>query len=127
MGRNLKTGVCAAALLLALPSLAAAAPNPARQPWMNPRLDPDRRADLVLDRLSPDQQIALLHGSMPALMRAKKPAHVQISAGYLPGIPELGIPELAESDASLGVANAGRENDDATALPSGLALAATWD
>ena len=74
-----------------------------------------------------DQQIALLHGQMPVFMGPKKPAHVQISAGWMPGLPELGIPDLTESDASLGVATAGRKDDDAAPLPSGLALAATWD
>ncbi len=42
------------------------------------------------------------------------------------GSPRLGVPALYESDASLGVANAGRENDDATPLPSGLAIASTF-
>ena len=124
MGRDLKAGVCAAAVLLALPGLAASAPA---QPWTSPKLSPDKRADLVLDRLSLDQQIGLLHGSMPAFMGPKKPPHVLISAGYFPGLPEYGIPELTESDASLGISNAGRKDDDATALPSGVALAATWD
>ncbi|HLZ77393.1 beta-glucosidase [Phenylobacterium sp.] len=120
---TLKMGVCAAALLLAAPAVAQAA----GQPWMNRKLSPDARADLVLAKLSLDQQIALLHGSMPVFMGAKKPANVQISAGWLPGVPELNIPDLTESDASLGVASAGRKDDDATPLPSGLALAATWD
>lgn len=124
MGRDLKAGVCAAAVLMALPGLAASAPA---QPWTSPKLSPDKRADLVLDRLSLDQQIGLLHGSMPAFMGPKKPPHVLISAGYFPGLPEYGIPELTESDASLGISNAGRKDDDATALPSGVALAATWD
>ncbi|HEX2817928.1 MAG TPA: beta-glucosidase, partial [Phenylobacterium sp.] len=44
-----------------------------------------------------------------------------------PGVSDLSIPDLTESDASLGVANAGRKDDDATPLPSGMALAATWD
>ena len=41
----------------------------------------------------------------------------------------MGIPALFEADASLGVANAGgkREGDVATALPSGLAIAASLD
>lgn len=124
MGRDLKAGVCAATVLMALPGLAASAPA---QPWTSPNLSPDKRADLVLDRLSLDQQIGLLHGSMPAFMGPKKPPHVLISAGYFPGLPEYGIPELTESDASLGISNAGRKDDDATALPSGVALAATWD
>jgi beta-glucosidase len=64
---------------------------------------------------------------MPVFIGAKKPANVVISAGYVPGIAKLNIPDLTESDASLGVANAGRKDDDATPLPSGVALAATWD
>jgi len=127
MERQLKLGLCAAALLAALPGLAMAAPKGSAQPWMNPKLGPDRRADLVLEKLSLDQQLALLHGEMPMFMGARKPAGVSISAGYLPGLPAMGIPPLTESDASLGVANAGRKDDDAAALPSGLALAATWD
>jgi beta-glucosidase len=96
MVRNLKVGTCAAALLLALPALAvsAGAKAPAGRPWMNPKLSPDARAELVLARLSLDQQIALLHGSMPVFLGPKKPANVQLSAGWLPGIPELGIPDL---------------------------------
>src|SRR5579859_7873744 len=127
MGRGLRVGVCAAALSLALPGLADAARPPVARPWMNPRLSPDARAELVLAKLSLDQQIALLHGSMPMFLGARKPANVAISAGYMPGVPELGIPDLTESDASLGVANAGRKDDDAAPLPSGMALAATWD
>jgi beta-glucosidase len=125
MGRGLMMGVCLAAL--ALPALAADAKAPAGRPWMNPALSPDVRAELVLARLSLDQQIALLHGHMPVFLGPKKPANVQLSAGWLPGLPDLGVPDLTESDASLGVANAGRKDDDATPLPSGMALAATWD
>lgn len=122
MGRGLMVGVCLSALSLALPGLAQSA----GQPWMNPKLSPDRRADLVIAKMSLDEQIALLHGDFPGFM-PKRPEGVQISAGYVAGLPRLGIPALTESDASLGVANARRSNDDATALPSGLALAATWD
>ena len=109
---------------LALAGAADAAPA---QPWMNPKLSPDRRAELVLQRMSLDQQIVLLHGHMPQFLRPL-PAGVVMSAGFVPGLPELGIPAQRESDASLGVANAGRgDKDDATPLPSGLATASTWD
>ncbi len=93
--------------------------------WTNTRLSPDRRADLLLQAMTPDEQASLLHGSMPLFMRPM-PAGVVASAGYFDGVPRLGVPALRESDASLGVANAGRVNDDAAPLPSGLALAATW-
>ena len=45
------------------------------------------------------------------------------------GVPRLGIPALQETDAELGVANPGnvRPGDTATAMPSDLALASTWD
>jgi beta-glucosidase len=51
------------------------------------------------------------------------------SAGYVPGVARLGIPALQETDASLGIANPNRirRGDVATALPSGLSLASTWD
>ncbi|MDB5433973.1 MAG: glycosyl hydrolase [Phenylobacterium sp.] len=132
MGRGLKVGVCAAALALALPGLAQSAGPKAgpkaigAQPWTNPKLSPDRRADLVIDKMSLDEQIALLHGQFPTFMGKRPPGVVQ-SAGYVPGLPRLGIPAITESDASLGVANAGRKDDDATPLPSGVALAAAWD
>ncbi len=57
------------------------------------------------------------------------PTDIIQSAGHVPGIPRLGIPTLRESDASLGVANQveQRKGDVATALPAGLATAATFD
>lgn len=87
---------------------------------------PDARAQALVDRMTLDEQIRLLHGPLPSFLNPMPPGLVH-SAGWIPGIARLGIPDLKESDASLGVANAGRKDDDATALPSGLALAATWN
>lgn len=87
--------------------------------------DPDARAAALLDRMSLDEQIALLHGHMPLVMKPR-PQGVQKSAGWVPGQDRTGIPALHETDASLGVSAAGRRDDPATALPSGLALAAAW-
>jgi beta-glucosidase len=105
-----------AAIALALTGQSAAAPKMA---------SPDAQAEALIAKMTLDEQIALVHGVMPALMNPMPPGAVR-SAGYVPGLPRLGVPALTESDASLGVANAGRANDDAVALPSGLALAATW-
>ncbi|WAJ47524.1 beta-glucosidase [Mycobacterium sp. Aquia_216] len=56
------------------------------------------------------------------------PPGTPMSAGYVPGIPRLGVPALRMSDAGLGVTNPGyRPGDTATALPAGLALAAGFD
>jgi beta-glucosidase len=119
MSSGLKASACTAALLLALPGLASAAPKAsATRPWMNTKLSPDRRADLLIAKMTLDEEIALLHGDFPGFM-PKRPPGVQISAGYVRGEQHLGIPDLTESDASLGVANARRSNDDATPLPSG--------
>jgi beta-glucosidase len=115
------------ALMIGVAAMAVAGAAAAQpKPWMNPKLSPDVRADLLIKQMTPDEQFILLHGHIPLLWRGRPP-EVQIAAGYVPGIPRLGIPALTESDASLGVANAGRPNDDAAALPSGLLLASTWD
>jgi beta-glucosidase len=98
----------------------------AAQPWMNPKLSPDKRADLLQAQMTADEEYSLLHGHMPAMMHNRPPSIPRV-AGHFDGVPRLGIPDIWESDASLGVANAGREHDDATALPAGLALAATFD
>jgi beta-glucosidase len=62
-------------------------------------------------------------------MRQPKPAGAIGSAGYVAAMPTLGMPSLQESDAGLGVANIGyqRPGDQSTALPSGLAMAASFD
>jgi beta-glucosidase len=123
--KHVKSSIGAGALAALLLVGAALAAPPAR-PWMDPKLSPDRRAELVLQRMSLDEQISLLHGHMPMFMKPV-PAGVVASAGYFPGLPKLGIPELKESDASLGVANARRgDKDDATPLPSGLAMASSF-
>lgn len=114
-----------AASALAASIVTAGWAAPADKPWMNPSLSPDKRADLVLDQASLDEQLTLVHGYFPSIMRPTPPG-MRHSAGYVPGVERLGIPALYESDASLGVANAGRENDDAAALPSGLSLASTF-
>lgn len=92
--------------------------------------DPDARADAVLAQMDEAEKRQLLYSRMLGLVSAaKRPADVPIGAGYVAGIARLGIPPLVETDASLGVANLldQRKGDVATALPSGLALASTWN
>lgn len=91
---------------------------------------PDARAEAALAQMTPEEKISLIHGPMPSLLpAAKRPAGVPIGAGVIMGVPRLGIPNLTETDASLGVSNLNdlRKGDVATAMPSGMALAATWD
>lgn len=77
-----------------------------------------------------EEKLRIVHGPMGRdRMGIRKPAEALGSAGYVPGIPRLAIPALQETDASVGVTNPDncRPGDGATALPSTLALAATWD
>jgi beta-glucosidase len=83
--------------------------------------------------MTDDERFSLLVGVMGAgelwpLRDDRIPPGVPMSAGYVPGIPRLGVPALLMSDAGLGVTNPGyRPGDTATALPAGLALAAGFD
>ncbi len=106
-------------------SAAGAAGHMAR-PWLNPRLSPDQRATLTLEAMTQDEKFQLIsiqfgdtengHIMSPGALG---------SAGYGPAIQRLGLPAIQESDAGLGVAKPLKLG--ATALPSGLATAASFD
>ena len=104
----------------------------AGQPWLNSKLDPDIRADLVVKAMTQDEKLTLVFGYFGADM---KPKYERIdgslpgSAGYVKGIPRLGIPAQWETDAGVGVATQGsaKEFRERTALPSGMATTATWN
>jgi len=123
----------ARAMSQATPSAAVAV----TAPWMNATLPADQRADLLLAQMSQDEQLQLVLGYLGVNVMGpygrRPPDYLKTvlpgTAGYVPGIPRLGIPSLIASDAGLGIANGGhlRPGDEATALPSGLATAATWD
>jgi len=125
----------ATALLLALCVGATHAQNtpqaPGPKPWQDRTLSPDQRASLLDKELTLDERLGLLHGPMaiPFFPGMKLPEGAIGSAGYIAGVPRLGIPAQQESDASLGVTNPGnvRPGDTATALPSSLLLAATFN
>ena len=90
---------------------------------------PDRRADKALGQMTLDEKIAMLHGNFGSILRKTRPEDKRIGAGHVPGVARLGIPDLYESDGGLGVGNGGslRPGDVATALPSALALGASFD
>jgi beta-glucosidase len=74
------------------------------------------RVQRLLAAMSVDEKIALIHG-------ATEPASsYQGQAGYLPGVARLGIPSLRLADGPPGVLT----REVSTALPSTLALAATF-
>lgn len=119
----------APAALLAQTAAPAPAPVPSpAEPWRDVRRTPEARAEALVRAMTHAEKLQLVHGLFPPRANPA-PADMIPSAGYVPGIPRLGIPTLRESDASLGVANQveQRKGDVATALPSGLATAATFD
>ena len=95
------------------------------------RSDAETRAAATVKSMSPDEKVILTHGIMPLPLGGAKvdiPADAVPGAGYIAGIPRLGVPALRETDASLGVSwIMGLRRDGATALPSGVAQAASWN
>lgn len=89
------------------------------------------RVDALLRAMTQAEKLRLVHGFFPPMAGKTPGAPTDLipSAGHIPGVPRLGIPDLRESDASLGVANQieQRRGDVATALPASLATAATFD
>jgi beta-glucosidase len=112
----------AAAVAWWVNSISAAATAPAPS-------GPDARAAATERQMTAEERSVLLHGIMALPFDGTAlPADAVPGAGYIPGIARLGIPALKETDASLGVSYVGGiRQDGATALPSGMAMAATWD
>jgi beta-glucosidase len=82
----------------------------------------DQRADQLLAQMTLDEKIKLVAGdggpvtNIPTLPRG--------AGGWIAGQSRLGIPDLYYSDGSTGVADG---QAPATALPSSIASAASWD
>ena len=136
--KTLRGGLVAAvASVLLLPPAAAkiahSAPGAASRPWMNASLAPAARVSLLLPQMTQDEKQTLVVGYFATSFRAQKfsaPAGSREgSAGFVPGIARLGIPPQWQTDAGIGVATQGaaERKRERTALPSGLATAATWN
>ena len=115
--RNVTAMGIAAAVALA-PALSGAAANAAPpRPWMNTALTDSQRAHKLLKVMNFSQKVHMLSGKKP--LSDHTPA-----IGYVPPIPELGIPEMVQTDGPAGVRN-GR--DAATKFPAPISYAASWD
>src|SRR5271165_5420721 len=97
--------------------------------WMNPKLSPDERASMVVKQMTLDEKISMLHGTGMEGLSPMSPLAAQSNggAGYVVGIPRLGIPGIQMSDAAYGVRMSGVNGRYSTALPSDVAGAASWD
>lgn len=88
-------------------AIPADAPAPAQdQPWLDPSLPPEERADLLIAVMTLEQKVTLL-----------------IQSGG-PGLPELGIPPIRSKDGCCGLA---LDSTPTTALPVGVGLASTFN
>ncbi|QJD99769.1 glycosyl hydrolase [Massilia forsythiae] len=124
----------AAAIAMAFPLLAAAAPatppEPAQKPWLDRALGADQRAQLAVKAMTQEEKLRWVFAYFGHDFngKAKIAEALPQSAGYIPGTPRLGLPALFETDAGLGVASQGGPKvRERTSLPSGLMTASSWD
>ncbi len=127
-----------ALLLGALLACASTSVLAQTQPWMDTSKSPDERAKAVVAAMTEDEKLSLVMGYTdpdalmkepddvvsPAIKADVAAHHIKGSAGYISGIPRLGITPQWQTDASIGVRVEGMER---TALPSSLATAASFD
>jgi len=90
------------------------------------------RVEALVGKLTQNEKLELVRGrggyddaSAPWV----KPARALGGAGFVPGIPRLGIPDVNQTDAGQGVNSQDGQPwaRAATSLPSTLAVAASWD
>lgn len=102
--------------------------DPTGRPWCDTALSSDARADLLLGAMTQDEKVSLLAGDAITPSGALGDTALgQVSgesghAGQSNGVPRLGIPPMYYTDGPAGV-----RQGQATALPSPLGLAATWN
>jgi beta-glucosidase len=125
---NLAAKFLAAAFVLFLGAVPALSQSSAaakkKFPWMDSSLSPDQRADLVLQQMTLDEKIQLVHGTGWGVLREGDlvPPRSNLGAGFVPGVDRLGIPDINLADSAAGVRLAALQSRYATLLPSPLAL-----
>ena len=111
-------------MLAVAPMLAQRPPQAPAGPWMDKKLSPDQRADLVMAQMTLDEKITLVHGTGGF---AASGAKSNGGAGVVEGIARLGLPDLQLADSAVGVRAAAERGRYATLLPSSVGEAATWN
>ncbi len=82
--------------------------------------DPDKAADVLIGQMTVAEKLQLVHGALTI----ENPVGPNKSEEWVPGISRLKIPDLLYADGPVGVYSS---LGPATALPSSMASAATWD
>ena len=106
-----------AAFVVAIGAQSAAAATgpcsaPTGKPWCNPALSPDKRAGLLVAELTQDEKLSLLSGD----------GNANGHTGATPAIDRVGLPQSYNTDGPVGV-----RQGQATAMPTPMALGATFD
>lgn len=104
-------------------------PNIAQMPWMNKALSPDERADMVVQQMTLDEKIQMVHGTGWGVLRPGSyiAPGSNLGAGYTEGVERLGIPGINMADSAVGIRMAALQSRYATLLPSTLGAASSWD
>jgi beta-glucosidase len=132
--------ISSVAMLLGTGAGAAQPGTAPDRPWLDPGLAPEARARAAVAAMTLDEKLRLVFGYsdqaltelakvpdsiVPPELKTYVVTHqVKGSAGFVPGVPRLGIPDQTQTDASIGVRNSFIPS---TALPSSLATAASFD
>src|SRR4051812_29701877 len=111
MNKGIALASCLAALLCTTAQAAPASTAPDRA-WLNPRLSPEARAQSALAAMTLDEKLRLVFGySDQALTEVSKVPddvvspdlkayvvthQIKGSAGFVPGVPRLGIPDQTQ-------------------------------
>jgi beta-glucosidase len=90
----------------------------AQRPWCNSQLDADSRAGLLLDALTRDEKISLLAGDELTGVAGREGSHT----GTSNGVARVGLPPVFFSDGPVGT-----RQGQATAMPSSMTVASTFD
>ncbi len=135
---KLRNGLFAAALMACASTTVLAQTAPQMAPWADTGKTPEQRAAAAVAAMTLEEKLGLVMGYTDPEQLVKEPDdvvspaikadvvahHIKGSAGYIAGVPRLGIPAQWQTDASIGVRVTGMER---TALPSSLATAASFD
>jgi len=92
--------------------------------------DADQRATALVAQMTQEEKLRLVFGYFSTDFNgvARPKEGINYTAGFIHGVPRLNIPPQHQTDAGIGVATQpSPEPRGRTALPSGLATAATWN
>lgn len=115
-------------ILVSMPSFAFSA----EPVWKDTTLTPEARAKALVNAMTQDEKLQMVVSHYAANNGPKNSPALKGAlggAGYVAGVPRLGLPAQQITDAGLGVTNPNnvRPGDAATSLPSGQILSGTFD